>query len=166
MTRSPGRIAHIGPSAPVITISPALNGVPNCRMRRASQTAALSGLPMHARPSPLEAGASLIVISMAHPAKSKPSARIAGVPSTKRALDALSAMVSTREIFQSDPAVDDFDGRQHEGDGAQYIRDMGFVHVQIAAQHQRDLGLCLRLQQALGGRVAPSPTIMSDSKAP
>ena len=29
MTRSPGRIAHIGPSAPVITISPALNGVPN-----------------------------------------------------------------------------------------------------------------------------------------
>ena len=104
---------------------------------------------------------------MAHPAKSKPSARIAGVPSTKRALDALSAMVSTRgNLPVPDPAVDDFDGRQHEGDGAQYIRDMGFVHVQIAAQHQRDLGLCLRLQQALGRQVAPSPTIMSDSKAP
>ena len=49
---SPGATPTIGPSAPLMMMSPALSGLPTSTIVRASHSAALSGLPRHAAPAP------------------------------------------------------------------------------------------------------------------
>ena len=103
---------------------------------------------------------------MAHPAKSKPSARIAGVPSTKRALDALSAMVSTREIFQSRIRLSTISMAGSTKATARNISATWGSSTSRSLPSSATSASAFGCSKPSGGRVAPSPTIMSDSKAP
>ncbi|NDA02957.1 MAG: hypothetical protein EBY97_05860, partial [Burkholderiaceae bacterium] len=95
----PRETPAIGPSAPVISTSPALSGAPLRTMVCASHKAAISGLPRQATPAPTEIWSPRRSITMPHRRRSRPSSLRGSLPSTNRPEEALSAMVSVILMF-------------------------------------------------------------------
>ncbi len=97
---SPEFTGTIGPRAPESTMSPARNGRPRRPSSPASHATALSGLSRQAAPLPSETTSPRFVIRMLMARKSIPSSLRFSFPTTNRPDEALSAMVSTIEMFQ------------------------------------------------------------------
>ena len=144
---SPALTATIGPRAPESTRSPARNGCPREDIVRASHTTALSGLPRQAAPAPTDTGSPRLVMAMPHSVRSTrpPVSRCFKHVGARRRV--VRDGIHVADVPVRDAAADDLECGEQVVDCLDDVDVPGVRHVQIAAKHEGDLRLDLRLLQ-------------------
>ena len=135
------------------TTSPARSGSPSrAAVARASHTSAVSGSPRQAAPLPADTTWPLTVSAIVtSPGSNADSANRAVAQHVQAAGGVVGDRVGDRDVPAGDAAVDDLERARRAWSTAartgSYVRSRS---VEVGAEHEGDLGLDLRLQQARG----------------
>ena len=151
---SPAATGTIGPRAPERMTCPARRGSPKSRAVRASQASALSGSPRQAAPLPVETTSPSRVMLISTSTGLDLVERLRGrrPEDVERARAVVGHRVGEGDVPAGDPAVDDLERGQDLRDRGPDLRVVEVALGQVGAEHERDLGLDLGLQQPVRWR--------------